>query len=334
MDATDATGRNTPLITLREATVRGAAKHVVFSRINGIEKRTFFPTRLEASLHRDALLTKLQARGTEAFEQAAGMTVAQVWREFNLVRMPKLKEGNHKRLLLWWWGKFVAEYGPMDLCDIKPGHIDRFLTRPEWTGTTAKQGFDYLRLVWNWAERFDFATRNPVLKIDVPVRTTTHHLLTPKNVERLLDLTASKNRLRAWLVLGVFGGMRTSEVWRAKPEHVEEAEILVPQIKSTDPVPRKRYVPILPALRRHLPADWDCLEEDFIKRGRTALAEKMKWEEWPQNCLRHTAASMHLAMWQDAGKTAFFLGHSSPQMVNKTYARAVRQAEAERFWGL
>jgi integrase len=159
-------------------------------------------------------------------------------------------------------------------------------------------------------------------------------LLSVKNVNRLLDLTAQNDRLRAWLVLGVFGGMRTSEVWRAKPEHVEETEILVPQTKSTDAAPRRRYVPILPALRRHLPADWDCLEEDFIKRGRTGLAEKMKWEEWPQNCLRHTAASMHLAMWQDAGKTAFFLGHSSPQMVNKTYARAVRQAEAERFWGL
>jgi integrase len=159
-------------------------------------------------------------------------------------------------------------------------------------------------------------------------------LLAVSDVERLLELTAEDDRLRAWLVLGVFGGMRISEVGRCVPDHVETTEILVPQTKSTDAVPRKRYVPILPALTRHLPKKWDCLEESSIKRSRTALAEEMGWDEWPQNCLRHTAASMHLAMWQDSGKTAFFLGHSSPQMVNKTYARAVRQTEAEKFWGM
>ena len=36
---------------------------------------------------------------------------------------------------------------------------------------------------------------------------------------------------------------------------------------------------------------------------------------------------------QMRGKTAFYFGHSSPQMVNKTYARAVPQADAKRFFG-
>ena len=39
-------------------------------------------------------------------------------------------------------------------------------------------------------------------------------------------------------------------------------------------------------------------------------------------------------MWQDAGKTAYQLGHSSPQIVRKAYARAVRKADAERWWAL
>ena len=201
-------------------------------------------------------------------------------------------------------------------------------------GTTRAQGYVYLRLFFNWLVRYDYIERSPVARAEVPRKTAQHHLLSVKDVERLLELTAKTPRLRAWLVLGVFGGMRTSEVARALPEHIGETEILIPQTKSTDEVPRKRYVPILPALVRHLPKKWDCLGEDYIKRARQELVETMKWKEWPQNCLRHTAASMHLAMWQDAGKTAFFLGHSSPQMVNKTYARAVPQAEAERFWGL
>ena len=334
MDATDATRRNKPVITIREATVRGHHRHVVFSRIGGKEKRTFFNTRLEARLHRDALAEKLETGGTDAFKESSGLSVEKAWKEFTLVRMPKLKVGNHTRLLNWWWGHFVEKYGAMDLNDIKPVHIEAFLSRPGWCGTTAQQGFVYLRLVFNWLVRYELAAVNPVLKIDTPKAAPEHHLLTLPQVKRLLTLTKKNNRLRAWLVLGLFGGMRVSEVERCLPKHIEAEEIFIPIRKSTDPNPRPRFVPIQPALRRHLPKKWDCLEEDYIKRGRTKLSRDMEWAEWPQNCLRHTSASMYRAMCQDSAKTAYFLGHSSPRMVEEKYARGVRQSEAKAFWAL
>jgi integrase len=334
MDATDATGRNAPLVTLREATVRGEPRFVVFSRINGHEKRTFFRSSLEAELHKDALVEKLMSRGTQAFKEPAGMTVAEGWRKFCQARMPKLKQGNHTRLLEWWWGKFVEQFGSKELRDMKAVHIDAFLSKPGWSGTTANQGFVYLRLVWNWLVRYELASSNPVLKIDTPKAAPEHHLLTVPQVKRLLNLTAKDTRLRAWLVLGLFGGMRISEVWRCEPKHIEAEEIFIPIRKSTDLQPRPRFVPILPALRRHLPKKWPRMNEDIIKKARAILAKKMKWEEWPQNCLRHTAASMHRAMWQDSSKTAYFLGHSSARMVEEKYARGVRKADAEKFWAL
>ena len=334
MDATDATRRNKPVITIREATVRGQPRHVVFSRIGGKEKRTFFNTRLEARLHRDALVEKLETGGTDAFKESSGLSVEKAWKEFTLVRMPKLKVGNHTRLLNWWWGHFVEKYGTMGINDIKPVHIEAFLSRPSWCGTTAQQGFVYLRLVWNWLVRYELASVNPVLKIDSPKAAPEHHLLTMPQIKRLLALTEKDDRLRAWLVLGLFGGMRISEVGRCLPKHIEAEEIFVPIRKSTDPKPRPRFVPIQPALLRHLPKKWDCLEEGFIKRDRTELSNEMGWAEWPQNCLRHTSASMHRAMWQDSSKTAYFLGHSSPRMVEEKYARGVRQSEAKAFWAL
>ena len=332
MDATDATGRNRPVVTIREANVRGEHRFVVFSKINGVAKREFFRSQVEARVHQRAVVDKLMTRGTDAFKDAAGMTVEKGWKEFSLVRMPKLKDGSHTRLLKWWWGHFVEKYGAMDLNDIKAVHIDAFLTRSEWNGTTANQGFVYLRLVWNWLVRYELASANPVLKIDTPKAAPEHHLLTVADVRKLLQLTAKNTRLRAWLVLGLFGGMRISEVWRCRPEHIEKEEIFVPIRKSTDPKPRPRFVPILPALRKHLPKKWDEINEDIIKRDRTGLAQAMGWQEWPQNCLRHTGASMHRAMWKDSAKTAYFLGHSSPRMGEEKYARAVREKEAKAFW--
>lgn len=334
MDATDATGRNRPVVTLRTATVRGEPRFVVFSKINGVAKREFFRTQVEARVHQRAVMDKLLTRGTDAFKDAAGMTVEKGWKEFCSVRMLKLKEGSHTRLLKWWWGHFVEKYGSMDLNDIKPVHIEAFLSQPGWNGTTTQQGFVYLRLVWNWLVRYELAAVNPVLKIDTPKAAPEHHLLTLAEVKRLLSLTKKDDRLHTWIVLGLFAGMRISEVWRCRPEHVEKEEIFVPIRKGTDPKPRPRFVPILPALRRHLPKKWPLLNENIIKRSRTELAHAMGWKEWPQNCLRHTSASMHRAMWQDSAKTAYFLGHSSPRMVEEKYARAVRQADAKAFWAI
>jgi integrase len=338
-DATDATGsatrsnkRRGDLITLRRATVRGVEKFCVFSRINSIEKRTFFETAPEAAAYRDQLERQLHDKGADSFA-AAGLTVAQGWREFSLQRLPSLR-GNHRRLVEWWLGHYVEEQGRSLLSGVSPRDIDAFLGRPEWCGTTRAQGYIYLRLFYNWLVRYEHLDRSPVLRAEVPRKAPQHHLLTVAEARELLRLTKGDDRMRAWLVLGLFGGMRQSEVGRALPEHIEKTEIFVPITKSTAADPRPRFVPILPALRRHLPKKWDCLAEDHIKRKRNAIVAAMRWDEWPQNCLRHTAASMHLANCRDAGKTAFFLGHSSPQMVHKTYARAVREHEARAFWAI
>ena len=320
-------------VTVTEILRRGEKVFQLRRRIGDRVTRKFFEDWGEAMVARQAVLDQLEARGTESFAEAKGVTVAAGLKDFLRARGEALR-GNHRRLVKWWLGEFSKKYGTTDVAAVNARMIDAFLARKGWSGTTRAQGFVYLRLFFNWLVRYDYIEKSPVLKAEVPKKTAVHHLLTVENVERLLELTAEDDRLRAWLVLGVFGGMRQSEVGRALREHVGKLEILVPQTKSTDAVPRKRYVPILPALTRHLPKKWDCLEEDYIKRGRTKITQEMGWEEWPQNCLRHTAASMHLAMWQDAGKTAFFLGHSSPQMVNKTYARAVPQSEAKKFWGL
>lgn len=327
-----ATRSNKSAVSIQRVMVRGVEKFCVWSKINGKRKRAFFDEAAAAVAYRDQILRQLESKGTESFI-GSGKTVAEGWREFQLLRLPKLR-GSNARLVRWWIGHYVEAQGRMPLAAVSPRDIDAFLARKEWAGTTRQQGFVYLRLFFNWLVRYEHLDRSPVQRAERPQAAPVHHLLTAPQVRRLLELTKGDARMRAWLVLGVFAGMRISEVGRAKPEHIEESEILVPQTKSTAAEPRPRFVPILPALRRHLPKKWDCLDEDHIKRHRTALAYAMAWDEWPQNCLRHTAASMHRAMWQDSAKTAYFLGHSSPRMVEEKYARAVREKEARAFWGL
>lgn len=327
-----ATQGNTSTVSIQRASVRGVEKFCVWTKISGKRKRAFFDEAAAAVAYRDQILRQLSAKGTESFAES-GKTVSEGWREFQMLRLPKLR-GSNARLVQWWIGHYVEEQGRMPLAAVSPLDIDAFLGKKKWVGTTQEQGFAYLRLFFNWLVRYGHVAKSPVKRAEKPKGAPVHHLLTVAQVKRLIGLTSNCDRMRAWLVLGVFGGMRISEVGRAIPEHIEKKEIFVPIIKSTDPVPRPRFAPILPALKRHLPKKWDCLDEDHIRRSRTALALEMGWDEWPQNCLRHTAASMHYAAWQDAGKTAYYLGHSSPKMVRERYARAVRKKEALAFWKL
>ena len=58
-----------------------------------------------------------------------------------------------------------------------------------------------------------------------------------------------------------------------------------------------------------------------------------QWATWPQNAPRHSFCSYHLAMHQNAGKTALEAGHSE-QMLFAHYREIVTREDAAAFWGI
>ena len=82
----------------------------------------------------------------------------------------------------------------------------------------------------------------------------------------------------------------------------------------------------------------------FLKERGTGriVSLKKKWDiaklaigrKWPHDCLRHTYASYHFAMFKDAGVTAKNLGHPNPTLLMKDYNNAVTEAQAKQFWAI
>jgi hypothetical protein len=63
------------------------------------------------------------------------------------------------------------------------------------------------------------------------------------------------------------------------------------------------------------------------------MVRRLHISDWPHNAMRHTFASMHLAHYQDPGKTAFELGHrGDPSLLYRHYRGLATKADAERFW--
>ncbi|HEU5246938.1 MAG TPA: hypothetical protein VFU09_07610 [Candidatus Udaeobacter sp.] len=60
--------------------------------------------------------------------------------------------------------------------------------------------------------------------------------------------------------------------------------------------------------------------------------EKAGITDWPQNALRHSFASYHLARFNDAAALALELGHTNSNLVFQHYRQLVKPKQAERYW--
>jgi integrase len=56
--------------------------------------------------------------------------------------------------------------------------------------------------------------------------------------------------------------------------------------------------------------------------------------EWPDNALRHSFASYHLAHFKNAAATALELGHHDSRITFAHYRELVKPKEAERYWNI
>jgi len=56
--------------------------------------------------------------------------------------------------------------------------------------------------------------------------------------------------------------------------------------------------------------------------------------DWPQDALRHSFASYHLAKHGSADLTATQLGHRSTDMLFRHYRELVTKDDAEKFWAI
>jgi integrase len=61
----------------------------------------------------------------------------------------------------------------------------------------------------------------------------------------------------------------------------------------------------------------------------------MNWKEWPDDILRHSYGSYHLAKHRNAALTAEQMGHKNARMLYAHYREVVKEApDTEEYWRL
>jgi integrase len=216
----------------------------------------------------------------------------------------------------------------------------------EWFGkikgsdTQRATVYRYVRLFFNWTVKMDLLDKSPFRAVDCPRPRSRKDILDAAQMQALLDAEMS-DEMRASILLGGFAGLRSIEIQRMNWEDIDvkAGQIWVkPEVSKQHHGMMDRIVDFTePMVRR---GKFFTGKKGRIVPGsarahyeeRRRLAAKLGWDGFPENSLRHSFATYHLARCKSAPLTAFQMGHSSPAMVQRVYAVPAARADSEAWW--
>jgi integrase len=154
--------------------------------------------------------------------------------------------------------------------------------------------------------------------------------------ELALILRQAPERIRLFLALGAFTGMRSSEILRLdwKDVNFERSFITISPEKAKTAT--RRLVPTQPNLMRWL-APYRKHTGAVFKTprdaGRAIAFAKDCHVKWPNNALRHSYATYRLAVTADAARVALEMGNS-PQKLMTNYRELADEKEGQEWFGI
>jgi integrase len=185
-----------------------------------------------------------------------------------------------------------------------------------------------------------YAAGNPFGAIEkVRVVAKAPGILSPQECEKLLNAAGAE--ILPLVAIQAFCGVRSAETLRLSWSDVDLprgfVQIGAEQAKGA----RRRLVEmsdnlkgwLLPYARRTGGQLWPRTEVEYYRALRTARAAA-GIGQWPSNALRHSYASYHLALHQNAAALALQMGHTSQAMIFSNYREVVTREAAERYWSI
>jgi len=191
-----------------------------------------------------------------------------------------------------------------------------------------------LIVAFNFARARGYCLDNPAAKAaKAKVVEGTIGILTVDETARLLE--NAPTNVVPYIAIGAFAGLRRAELERLDWAEVHLESNLIEVTAKNAKSARRRLVRIEPNLGKWLQAyarlSGSVTSPDYRNLLGTAR-KQAKISDWPQNALRHSFASYHLARFNNAGALALELGHASAHLVFQHYRQLVKPKQAERYW--
>ena len=229
---------------------------------------------------------------------------------------------------------FAKKFDGQPVATITRSEIDDWLRSLTVSPVTRNHYRRLIVLAFNYAVGRGYATDNPAeetAKAREPK--TKPGILTVEQAIALLENADAE--IVPYVAIGLFAGLRRSEIERLDWSEVDLQRGLIHVKALKSKTATRRLVTILPNLKAWLEpfaqTQGPVTPPNLRSKLQTA-SEHAGIENWPQNGLRHSFASYHLAKFQDASALALQMGHTTTAMLFAHYREVVAPEAADEYW--
>lgn len=368
---------------------------VISPKLGGGSNRRFFKDETEADTHLELQQIQLANFGTAALSiseklrveaisceeklKAQGATLSQAT-DFYLAHLEstiksvsvadavaavlKVKEGAgmsdlYLRDLKWRLGRLSQAFPDKRLAEISTDDLQSFLEGLGVGAVTRNTFRRDIRTLWGYAAKRNWARMEVAANTEAAKATQKKpDIFTPHQVAALLS-TDQDDDLLAFHAIGLFAGLRVSEINRLSWDDVDLTGGFIHVSAANSKTRTRRLVPIQANLKAWLEPIAKTKgpiingtvnpktvrprsaggtfgktgEPGTFRRRHAAVIKAAGLAKWPVNVMRHSFVSYRLAETQDAGKTALESGHDQA-ILFAHYRELVKPQAAKLYWSI
>jgi integrase len=231
---------------------------------------------------------------------------------------------------------FADKFDGKPVATITSAELDDWLRSLNVAPITRNHYRVLIILAFNFAVKRGYATDNPAEKTaKAKEKKSDIGILSVTQAARLLE--SATPDILPYISIGLFAGLRRAEIERLDWAEIDFESGLIEVKAERSKTAQRRLVTMQPNLREWLlpvrKHKGPVTPEDFNKQFVcTRVAAGI--DDWPDNALRHSFASYHLAHFKNAAATALELGHHDSRITFAHYRELVRPKEGERYWNI
>jgi len=235
-------------------------------------------------------------------------------------------------------GKFTKSFGARKLSEISIEELGTWANDSKLSARSRRHILTKLSQLYRYAERRGWCEKNIAAYITRPdVPDGEPGFLTVEQCAKLLECAPDQD-LTAYVVLSLFAGIRVAELRRLTWDKVKLEQGVIIIDGSVAKTKARRIIELHATARAWLATcgkrTGPVVEAVNFRKRLDALRKAAGLTKgWPENALRHTAATYTYAATQDAVRVAAMLGHSV-DVLHRNYRGLATAKDAERFFAL
>ena len=250
------------------------------------------------------------------------------------------KRESYVRILGWVLNAFERDFKGRNVNEITRHDVESWLDSID-NLTTRKNRIRDLSILFEFGRRRGYCGSNPVEDIERPIVTRGRPEIFTVNEAAALLTTAEldpKLELVPMIAIGLFAGLRMSEIKQLDWRNVDFEHRIIDVDETIAKTRQQRNVDMCDSLvawlTPHAQLKGRIFPKGFRKKMKQ-LRERAKITKWPDNGLRHSFGSYHVACFQNPTMTALQMGHSTTDTLFNYYRNyRIRKKDAEAYWKL